>query len=166
MCTSLHTYTQFSSLFFQVTTKDMQTPSPSSQKWPSWHGRCTMCWKYKDRRKISHHIISRLGAAGVYRGVLGTQKFNFLQKWPKHLFFLQKCIGFKMSRWKMYRIENVQMEDIQVWKFPYGRCIGFKMSWWKISRFEIFQMEDIHVWNFPDGRYPGLKFSRWKISRF
>ena len=38
----------------------------------------------KNGRKISYHIISRLGAAGVQnrREVLGDQKFNFFKKWP------------------------------------------------------------------------------------
>ena len=33
----------------------------------------------KDGCKISYHILSRLGATGVQRYVLGTQKFKFLQ---------------------------------------------------------------------------------------
>ena len=40
------------------------------------------CDATKVARKISYYIISRLGAVGSKRSVLGIKKFNFLQNWP------------------------------------------------------------------------------------
>ena len=47
-------------------TTDKQTPTPL-HKWPSRHKQCAM-YKKNDGRKISHHIISRLGATVVQKG--------------------------------------------------------------------------------------------------
>ena len=40
------------------------------------------CAENKDGRKISYHIISRLGTLASKRGVYVAQKFNSLHKWP------------------------------------------------------------------------------------
>ena len=62
-------------------TKDMQTPPPLR----SGHIniRDEQCAKNKDGRKISDHIISRLGAMGVQKGRFGRPKIQLSSKVTK-----------------------------------------------------------------------------------
>ena len=61
-------------------TKDMQT-SPPLLRTDHLDIKDAKCAKKNDGRKISYHLISRLGAAGVQKERC-AQKFNSLHKWP------------------------------------------------------------------------------------
>ena len=54
-------------------------------KWLSWHKRCEICFK-KWWRKLSYHIISRLGAAGVQKRCFGHPKIKLFSN-------VAKCSG-------------------------------------------------------------------------
>ena len=64
----------------------VEIPPPPSPHLRSGHVdiKDAQCAENKDGRKISNHImfISRLAVRALKRGFFGTQKFNFLQKWP------------------------------------------------------------------------------------
>ena len=63
-----------------VPTKDMHTPPHPSEV------AILICkmrkMLNKDVLNNAYYIISHLGAMGVQKGLLGAQKFYFLQKWP------------------------------------------------------------------------------------
>ena len=60
-------------------TEDMQTPPRPSEVTDHLDMKDMQCAETKDVLKISYHVFELWASKRV---VMGTQKFNFLQKWP------------------------------------------------------------------------------------